>query len=241
MARCQCFGSGDAVYIQSASTAAWSEGEKATKEGCWNVLEDWKCTHMILNPINGEVKHETTSQIGAIGILIRVHHYVLLCIYSAKKRLPTTELTDCASTFGCREPVACCPDALSCTGNYCDGGWWRMLPRKSCWNAFNHLIHWNLTSTLEFTGKFTRRVSLNAHRISEVWKIMEVSDIGMLWLRCAFTAVAMVSFISYFPGALLLGIDLNSLDVDSLLGPLARSQGKWNRKKWSRQTHKSQS
>ena len=103
------------------------------------------------------------------------------------------------------------------------------------------IINWNLTSTLEFTGKFTRRVSLNAHRISEVWKIMEVSDIGMLWLRCAFTAVAVVSFISYFPGALLLGIDLNSLDVDSLLGPLARSQGKWNRKKWSRQTHKSQS
>lgn len=106
-----------------------------------------------------------------------------------------------------------------------------MLPRKSCWNAFNHLINWNLTSTPEFTGKFTWRVLLNAHRISEVWKIMEVSDIGMLRLRCAFTAVAMVSFMSYFPGALLLGIDLNSLDVDSLLGPLARSQGKWNRKK----------
>lgn len=27
-------------------------------------------------------------------------------------------------------------------------------------------------------------------------------------------------------GSLLLGIDLNSLDVDSLLGPLARSEGK---------------
>lgn len=139
-------------------------------------------TLMILNPNNGEVKHETTSQIGAIGIFIRVHHYVLLCIYSPKKRLPTTELTDCASTFGCRER----PDALSCTGNYCHGGWWRMVPRKSCWNAFKHLINWNLTSTPEFTGKFIWRFSLNAHRISEVWKNMEVSDRHVVTSLCLY-------------------------------------------------------
>ena len=56
------------------------------------------------------------KQVSLASLLVRIIMYY--CVYTVLYGTPNkgVDRSDCASfsTFGCREPVACCPDALSC-------------------------------------------------------------------------------------------------------------------------------
>ncbi len=158
LARCLCFGSWDAVYIHSASTAAWSAGEKATKEYKGRMLEGSGKLKLHTHDIESNQWRRETWNYQSNRCHWHPYWCASLCtiVYiQCYMGLPTKELTEVIALLFPRLDAASQWRAVLMPWVACHGGWRRMLPRKSCWNAFNHLINWSLTSTPEFTGKFT--------------------------------------------------------------------------------------